>query len=298
MHHTLIGFMIVILIASSSFAFVHLPENYVAASSTNYVSYVTDSAPNSSQWLIIESTTSPYAVTTNNTGTVPQYSDLSSLNNTKIGIFCTAINATYDTCSQWTTYQQPGWYWDSIHTLLYIHYMGDDPIEIDVYYPTTTSNGGTGGQGGQASIAPPAIVASAVHATSRGGEYNSQVNVENTGSDLEATITSLNFSSSQASFDSADLPLAVAPFATESINVTVAVPAGLANGTSYSIAGSAQVVEGGSNLGITSEYVVNFNIQVFIGGQPNSLNLIWLYVGIVVAIVASAAFLIKKVRDD
>ena len=56
--------------------------------------YVTNAAPNSSAWLILEAASAPYLVTTNNTGTIPQYSSLSALNQTKIGTYCAAVNTT------------------------------------------------------------------------------------------------------------------------------------------------------------------------------------------------------------
>ena len=54
--------------------------------------YLTSSAPNSSQWLIIQSLRIPSSVSSNNSGSIPQYSSLAELNTTKIGEFCEAVS--------------------------------------------------------------------------------------------------------------------------------------------------------------------------------------------------------------
>ena len=94
--------------------------------------YVTSSAPNSSQWLIVKSTTLPSAVTANNTGMIPQYSTLSALNQTRIGVYCVSVSSNGE-CLAFKTFLESGWYYDSTNQILYIHYVGDSYVKLSIY---------------------------------------------------------------------------------------------------------------------------------------------------------------------
>lgn len=94
--------------------------------------YVTSSAPNSSQWLIVKSVSSPFSVFANDTGLIQEYSSLSLLNQTKIGVYCNSINSD-GACSSFKMYEETGWYWDSANEILYVHYVGDRAVSITIY---------------------------------------------------------------------------------------------------------------------------------------------------------------------
>lgn len=93
-------------------------------------SYVTKSAPDSSQWLILKDSTSPSQIYANNTGVIPKYTTLASLNGTVIGERCTSTSN--DICTSWKYLSETGWYFDSVNLLLYIHYVGGEAVEITV----------------------------------------------------------------------------------------------------------------------------------------------------------------------
>ena len=105
-----------------------------ASSSPSIVSenYVTQSAPNSSQWLVLKSLNAPLYVISNLTGTIPRYQSLSSLNETKIGTFCDSINQATGTCISFKMYEETGWFWDSANDLLYVHYVGAPAVKLTV----------------------------------------------------------------------------------------------------------------------------------------------------------------------
>ena len=94
--------------------------------------YITSSAPNSSQWLIVKSLTRPSSVAANNTGTIPEYSTLAALNETKIGVYCDSVSSSGE-CLVFKTYLETGWYWDSSNQLLYVHYVGDAYVNLSIY---------------------------------------------------------------------------------------------------------------------------------------------------------------------
>lgn len=108
----------------------------ISVSSTFYanypsVTYVTSSPPNSSQWLIVKSATTPISVLANNTGDIKEYISLSMLNKTKIGTFCMVVDASGG-CSEFEQYMETGWYWSSSDEILYIHYVGGSYVQIKI----------------------------------------------------------------------------------------------------------------------------------------------------------------------
>ncbi len=104
-----------------------LSASFAASAAT----YVTNSAPNSSEWLIVQSISSPLSVSTNNTGAVPEYTNLAALNQTKIGIYCVSVDQS-GSCAEFKQYLQTGWFWDSSDKILYIHYVGGRDVKISV----------------------------------------------------------------------------------------------------------------------------------------------------------------------
>ena len=72
-------------------------SSYVSSTSATsslrtFATYVTSSPPNSSQWLVLRSSTKPLSVYANDSGTIVEYSSFSSLNQTKIGVYCVSVN--------------------------------------------------------------------------------------------------------------------------------------------------------------------------------------------------------------
>ena len=106
--------------------------------------YVTHSPP-TSQWLILSSSQLPLSVTANDTGSLPRYYSSSSLNATKIGVYCEQTATigpggfTTGTCAKFVTYQQTGWYWDKQDGLLFIHYLGGPNVLISIMVPESAS---------------------------------------------------------------------------------------------------------------------------------------------------------------
>ena len=102
--------------------------------------YETHSPP-TSQWLILSSSQLPLSVTANDTGSIPRYYSSSSLNATKIGVYCEQTATTQlgglntGTCTKFVTYRQTGWYWDKQDELLFIHYLGGPNVLISVVVP-------------------------------------------------------------------------------------------------------------------------------------------------------------------
>ncbi len=101
-------------------------------SSAPHVEYTTNGSV-TSQWLVVKSTASILSVSASNSGTIPEYSSLMSLNKTVIGYVCSGV-AGGGTCTSWKYIQETGWYWDSATDLLYIHYLGGRNVKLDVFY--------------------------------------------------------------------------------------------------------------------------------------------------------------------
>lgn len=132
---TLLILLVVALLIAMLIVNVHADATYT---------YTTDSPP-TSQWIILAYDSTPSSVSANNTGTIPQLGSLAILNATRIGLYCTLI--VNDACTSWSWLAQTGWYYDSANQLLYIHFLGGDPVVLSVSIPGT--GGGGGGGGGQ-----------------------------------------------------------------------------------------------------------------------------------------------------
>jgi hypothetical protein len=107
---------------------------FISESSPAYVTetYTTNSAINSSQWLVLDFTGSaPLSVSASNTGMIPVQSSLSALNHTTIGTVCSQVEAGGG-CLGFVTVTQTGWYLDSTDSLLYVHYEGGPSVTISV----------------------------------------------------------------------------------------------------------------------------------------------------------------------
>ena len=120
-------------------ALILLLHLFPSSQSPPPIVYMTHSSP-TSQWLVLSFLHRPSVVSANNTGSIPEYPSSESLNETKIGVFCTqtVTNVTspgsnsLGTCAQFTTFQQTGWYWDQESKLLFIHYLGGSSVELSI----------------------------------------------------------------------------------------------------------------------------------------------------------------------
>jgi hypothetical protein len=74
----------------------------------------------------------PALVFVNDTGVVPSYPDLASLNQTKIGFQCDSIRSD-GTCDHFVYVQETGWWYDAANGIVYIHYVGDSTVEISLF---------------------------------------------------------------------------------------------------------------------------------------------------------------------
>ena len=93
------------------------------------VTYVTSSGQNTSQWLVIRSTSVVLSVSNNVSGTLQKYATLASLNETMIGYYCTNANPD-GSCSSFQYFSEQGWFWDSVNSVLYVHYVGGPAVKI------------------------------------------------------------------------------------------------------------------------------------------------------------------------
>ena len=79
-------------------------------------------------WLVLRATSSIVSVSSSRTGTLASFGSISSLNATRIGAVCTAVDPSPNLgkCSHFT-YNQQGWYYDASHGLLYLHLQVQGP---------------------------------------------------------------------------------------------------------------------------------------------------------------------------
>ncbi|MDG6994386.1 MAG: hypothetical protein JRN52_00565 [Nitrososphaerota archaeon] len=101
-----------------------------SSSSSSSSTYSLDGLTNSSGWLVLRSDSPPSTVSSSLTNTIPSYPNLSSLNQTKIGSYCSQVISS--ACTSWTTYGREGWYYDYADNLLYIHFEASDPIMLTI----------------------------------------------------------------------------------------------------------------------------------------------------------------------
>ena len=99
-------------------------------STSRQQTYVTSSPPQSSQWLVVQYSVLPSVVQASDSGVIPRFSSLASLNQTVIGSVCISIQNNQ--CVSWNTLAQTGWFFDPVNLILYIHYVGGASIQIIV----------------------------------------------------------------------------------------------------------------------------------------------------------------------
>ena len=115
---------------STSITSTSTSTHSVAGSTTTVeATYVTSSAPNSSEWLIVRSDGLPILVSSNNTGVIPNFSSYQSLNQTRIGYFCVSVSSS-GACQAFKQYLETGWYWDSTSKILFVHYVGGPAVRL------------------------------------------------------------------------------------------------------------------------------------------------------------------------
>ncbi|MGI0091766.1 MAG: hypothetical protein ACREBS_08655 [Nitrososphaerales archaeon] len=131
-----LGASILVIFAASGSLLLFLPgQSHSSTTQTGGeagATYVTSSAPNSSEWLIVKSISSPISVSTNNSGMIEEYSDLASLNQTKIGVYCESVSSS-GACLSFKMYEETGWFWDSTNQILYVHYVGGRAVKLAVF---------------------------------------------------------------------------------------------------------------------------------------------------------------------
>lgn len=84
----------------------------------------TVNSPPTGQWLVVDATSPVLSVSASNTGTIPGFSSLASLNQTSIGYACSQAPRGGQ-C-------QTGWFWDSAGRLLTVHYLGGANVTLTV----------------------------------------------------------------------------------------------------------------------------------------------------------------------
>lgn len=77
-----------------------------------------------SSWLVIQSSQQPSMVIASNTGPINSYASLTALNSTYVGMKWNGYS--------WQNLTQTGWYYDQTNHLLYIHYVADNRVTIQV----------------------------------------------------------------------------------------------------------------------------------------------------------------------
>ncbi len=95
--------------------------------------YTSSSPPHSSQWLVVDLRVAPSVVFANDSGIVPRFATLASLNATKIGTFCDSLGAD-GSCARASSYSETGWYFDPDARVLFVHYVGDMSVKVSLFY--------------------------------------------------------------------------------------------------------------------------------------------------------------------
>ncbi len=106
------------------------PGGTTTNSLTRTVRYMVQS-PQTGQWTVIRAMSSILSVTASNTGSVPAYQSLASLNQTVIGYECTNQGKN-GVCNSFGYVQQTGWFWDVASRLLTVHYLGGANVTLTV----------------------------------------------------------------------------------------------------------------------------------------------------------------------
>ena len=101
-----------------------------SSSSFTTARYTVDS-PATGQWLVVQATYPIISVSASDTGTIPAYRSLASLNQTSIGDECSHL-AGNGVCDSFEYVQQTGWFWDSANRVLTVHYLGGANVTLTV----------------------------------------------------------------------------------------------------------------------------------------------------------------------
>jgi hypothetical protein len=101
-----------------------------AGSAVRTASYTLD-GPLTSQWILIQAARPVQSVVASNTGEIPAYSSLASLNQTLIGYRCVRESAD-GACASSQYLTQTGWFWDQASGVLTIHYLGGRGVVVTV----------------------------------------------------------------------------------------------------------------------------------------------------------------------
>jgi len=122
--YLLLGIIVIVftgtIIAIAAYTSLTIPSHVTIVPYN--VSYVFTGPVDSSGWVIIYTNATPTAVYSNETGAIPQYASLYSLNATTIGFKCANVNITTGACISWVDLNQEGWFYNTTANLLYIHY--------------------------------------------------------------------------------------------------------------------------------------------------------------------------------
>jgi hypothetical protein len=102
----------------------------ISNSLTTTARYTVDGSP-TGQWLVIQATFPILSVSASDTGIIPEYRSLSSLNQTSIGYECSQ-RASDGSCVSFEYVQQTGWFWDSAGRTLTVHYLGGANVTLTV----------------------------------------------------------------------------------------------------------------------------------------------------------------------
>jgi hypothetical protein len=97
---------------------------------TTTARYTVNSSP-TGQWLVVQADSPISSVSASDTGTIPTYSSLASLNQTSIGDECSQ-KASDGACSSFEYVQQTGWFWDAASRTLTVHYLGGANVVLTV----------------------------------------------------------------------------------------------------------------------------------------------------------------------
>src|ERR1700685_1340649 len=92
--------------------------------------YAVNSAP-TGQWLVVQADSPISSVSASDTGTIPAYGSLASLNQTSIGNECSQ-KASDGVCSSFEYVQQTGWFWASTSRTLTVHFLGGPNVPLTV----------------------------------------------------------------------------------------------------------------------------------------------------------------------
>ena len=91
----------------------------------------TITSPPIGQWIVVRASYPILLVSASNTGSIPVYHSLASLNKTTIGYVCTRETGA-GACNSWQYLQQTGWFWESANYVLVVHCLGGENVTLTV----------------------------------------------------------------------------------------------------------------------------------------------------------------------